>query len=119
MQVLHGLWPQEDFTVKKRSFACMIVVVAGLGSSVTSQQATTGVPDPYLQIAIESGVCGDAAVVSVFYNAADNTLSATCEEDVQGFVPLLGGLVIPVAAGIASVLAATAGGGGPADTISR
>lgn len=105
--------------MKRPALACLIAAAAGAGSPVLAQQAATSIADIHMQLAIDSGVCGDAVVASVVHDAAANTLRVTCEEDVQGFVPVLGGFALPVAAGIASVLAATAGGGGPADTISR
>ena len=72
--------------------------------------------DP-VQAATDSGVCGDAGVASATFDAATNLITATCNEDVEGFVPLAGGLGPALAAGgAAAVLAAAAGGGAASDT---
>lgn len=72
--------------------------------------------DPILQAAIDSGVCGDARVASAVLNEAENVIEVTCEEDVAGFVPLVGGLAPLLAGGAAVVVAAAAGGGSTSDT---
>ncbi len=77
----------------------------------------------HMQIAIDSGVCGDAFVASVRFERDNNRIMVTCEEDAEGFVPLVGGLApglvgAAAAAAGAALLSATGGGGAPADTIS-
>ena len=108
------------------NYFCMTVTIASL---LASPLAAAGDMSPGLAkagnearmlAAAESGVCGDFPVLSVSYDAATNVIVATCGEDAEAFVPLLGGLVGPLAglAGAGLLLGAAGGGGGPADTIS-
>ena len=71
------------------------------GASVALAQ--TGDP---IAIATESGVCGDAAVLTAVYTDS-GTISATCD-DATGFVPLVAG---PLAALLGVGLLAASGGG--------
>ena len=71
--------------------------------------------DP-LQVAIESGVCGDLGVLSASFTDT-NTITAICNEDAEAFLPLVGGLA-PVAAALGGIIivAAAGGGDGPSST---
>lgn len=81
-----------------------------------SHMSTGGLVDPIMQAAIDSGVCGEARVATAVLNEAENVIEVTCEEDVAGFVPLVGGLGPLLAGGAAVLVAAAAGGGATSDT---
>ncbi|MCC7321404.1 MAG: hypothetical protein IT542_10570 [Rubellimicrobium sp.] len=61
-----------------------------------------------MQTAIDSGVCGERQVLSAVLNTATNQIEVTCEEDVAGFVPLIGGIGPALAAGAALLVVAGA-----------
>lgn len=95
------------------------LVAVAIAATATSGFAQD-IVDPYMQAAIDSGVCGDREVRSAVYNEQINQIEVTCEEDVVGLLPLAGGLG-PAAAGIGALAAALlgaagAGGNGPSDT---
>jgi hypothetical protein len=94
-----------------RHLICAALCAGGLVSQAMAQDV-----DPYVQAAIDSGICGDAPVASAVFDPATNQVSVTCEEDVAGFLPLVGGLGPILAGGAALVLAAAGGGGGASDT---
>lgn len=76
-----------------------------------------GVADSVMQAAIDSGVCGEAAVRSATFNEARNIIEVTCEEEPAGFLPLLGGLGPALGLGAAALGAlAVAGGSGTSGT---
>lgn len=86
-------------------------VVAVAASPLAAQTV-----DP-VAIATQSGVCGDAGVASAVYLPETATVEATCNEDVEGFAPLVGGLgPAALIGGIAVVLAAAGGGAANATT---
>lgn len=85
-----------------------LFVTTVVGSPVLAQD--------YMQMATDSGVCGAAPVATATFIAETNTISVVCEEDVTGFLPLLGGLGPTALASFAVVLAAAGGGSGPSDT---
>jgi Na+/glutamate symporter len=78
--------------------------------------ASPALGQDYMQMATDSGICGDAPVAAATFVAETNSISVTCQEDVTGFLPLIGGLGPAALAGIAVVLAAAGGGSGPSDT---
>lgn len=68
--------------------------------------------DPYMQAAIDSGVCGDAQVRTAVFNDERNIIEVTCEEEPAGIVPLVGGLgpaLIAGGAALALALGSTSG----------
>lgn len=99
-----------------RNFGLMTLVLAA--APVLAQDGTTEeITDPVFQAAVDSGICGEATVATAVLNTELNQIEVTCNEDVEGFVPLVGGLGPLFAGGAAVVLAAAAGGGGaPSDT---
>ena len=69
------------------------------------------------RIATEQLACGDAGIVSAVFDDM-GAIAVDCDDDVTGFVPLLGGLA-PALGGVAAVAAlagAGGGGGAPSDT---
>ncbi|MFO8126631.1 hypothetical protein [Yoonia sp.] len=98
--------------------AAVLFLVASAASAQTEAEQAR-----YMQIAIDSGVCGEAFVASARFEADENVIMVTCEEDAEGFIPLVGGLApglagAAAAAAGAAILSATSGGGAPADTVS-
>lgn len=92
-----------------------------------AQDATDAVAvNPIIEIAVNSGVCGVAPVESAVMDPETNTINAVCGEDAEALlllaaVPLLGTLTAPAltAIGLGAMVAASGGGGGPADTVSQ
>lgn len=72
--------------------------------------------DPYMQAAIDSGVCGDEPVVSAVFVPETNTVEATCGPDLTGSVPLAGALGPVLAGGFAVLLAASGSPSSTSDT---
>lgn len=66
--------------------------VSFVAAPVLAQTGDLTAPDSVYQITVESGVCEDRDVRTAVFNAAENVIEVTCEEEAAGFVPLLGGL---------------------------
>ena len=98
-----------------RPLFASLSVLALTTAPVLAQDTAFGTEARAIEIATEAGVCGEAPVASATFTSATN-VSATCDEDVEGFVPLVGGLVPVLVGGVAVVLAAATGGGAPPDT---
>jgi len=86
--------------------AAMMATLAVLpAASALAQGASPAAPgnDPYMQAAIDSGVCGDARVLTAVFVQDRNVIEVTCEEEAAGFFPLAGGLGPALAAGGAAL----------------
>lgn len=62
--------------------------------------------NPYMQQAIDSGICGDAEVRTATFVTERNTIEVTCEEEPAGIFPLAGGLAPALIAGGAALAVA-------------
>lgn len=102
--------------MKIAHIAVLFAFTAAAGPLVAQDAGTEEPVDPIMQAAIDSGVCGEARVATAVLNEAENVIEVTCEEDVAGFVPLVGGLGPLLAGGAAVLVAAAAGGGATSDT---
>ena len=94
----------------------MMILVSLLiyAGSVTALSAQS-IPEA-IAIAEAQGVCGPFGVASAIIDA-EGIIQATCNEDVTGFVPLLGGLGPALGLGaIATFAAAIADGNSTPDT---
>ena len=93
-----------------RKLIISAAVAAVLPSLSFAQDAAPGSDLEAFQIAVNSGVCGEAGVASASFNAEGN-VEANCNED--GFIlPLgAGGAMLPAVA-LGGILVALAAGGG-------
>ena len=90
------------------------VISAALMATLMGMPAVAqdGALNPYMQPAIDSGVCGDAEVRTATFAADRNVIEVTCEEEAAGIFPLAGGLapaLIGGGAALALALGATSG----------
>ena len=100
----------------KRWAIPMLMSVAAVSASAQAVVPEGSDPEAF-RIATEQVACGDLGILSAVYNDAGE-IAVDCDDDVTGFVPLLGGLA-PALGGVAAVAAlagAGGGGGAPSDT---
>lgn len=97
------------------AFVLSLGIFAGPAIAQDAEPATDPRGDPEaVQIAVDSGICGDREVASARF-LEDGSVGVQCEEDVVAFVPLAGAPGLVAAAG-AVLLGAAAGGGSTPDT---
>ncbi len=78
--------------------------------------AQDAVFNPYMQAAIDSGICGDAQVQTAVFNEASNVIEVTCEEEPAVFAPMVGALGPALGIGAAALGALALGGSGTSGT---
>ncbi|MBW7922544.1 MAG: hypothetical protein H3C51_10640 [Rubellimicrobium sp.] len=94
--------------------AISAAVVATLSAMPVLAQGP--VSDPYMQAAIDSGVCGDADVRTAVFNEERNIIEVTCEDEPAGIFPIIGGLGPALGIGAAALGALALGGSGASGT---
>jgi hypothetical protein len=90
----------------------MRVSLIGFGVLLVAAIPAVAQEPNYVQLATESGVCGTAPVLGAIFDAATNSVTATCGGDVTALgSPLVGGLAPALLGGLA-FFAVAAGGDG-------